>query len=104
MARFTEYPQGLAIALAAPAMQRALELKMAKAYARAIAIAPVRTGLYRSRFRVVSGVRNGKAYARLLNDARDPRTGYPYCLALEFGTKYMKRQRILGRAADALRT
>lgn len=103
-ARLIEYPEGLAAAIVAPPMVAALRTKMLKAQARAIAISPVRTGRYKRSFRVVSGVRNGKAYARLINNARDPRSRYPYCIALEFGTRYMRRQRILGRAADALRT
>jgi hypothetical protein len=105
VARLIEYQSGLDAALAAPAMVQALHVKILKAQAYALAISPVRTGRYRRSFRVVVGVRGvpPRAYARLLNTARDPRTGYPYCLALEFGTRYMKRQRILARSADALK-
>ncbi|MEU8023757.1 hypothetical protein AB0B88_16230 [Micromonospora haikouensis] len=104
-ARLIEYQSGLDRALAEPAMVEALRIKILKAEAYALVIAPVRTGRYRRSFRVVVGVRGTppRAYARLLNTARDPRTGYPYCLALEFGTRHMKRQRILARSADALR-
>lgn len=104
-ARLIEYQSGLDKALASPEMQHALYLKILKAEAYAKFISPYRTGRYSRSFRVVVGVRGTppRAYARLLNTATDPVSGYPYCLALEFGTRYMKRQRILGRAADALR-
>lgn len=132
-ARFTAYPSGLAYALQAAPMREALRIKAEKVKARAEAIAPVRTGQYRygrllkqqrirtrigadgtektrnrrqfaplpkgkrGGFRVIVGVRNGKAYARVIALA-------PYSVYLEFGTRYMRRQRILGRAAAALRT
>jgi hypothetical protein len=104
-ARLIEYPQGLAAALSGPDMQRALYLRMRKAEAYAKFISPYRTGRYSRSFVIIVGVRGNppRAYARLLNHATDPVSGYPYCLALEFGTRYMRRQRILGRAADALR-
>lgn len=104
-ARLIEYQSGLDAALASPAMQAALRRKIVKAEIYALVVAPIRTGRYRASFRVSVGVRGTppRAYARLLNDAKDPKTGYPYCLALEFGTRYMKRQRILGRSADALK-
>lgn len=127
-ARFTAYPQGLAYALSAPPMQEALRIKMEKARVYAEAISPVRTGRYRygrillgphndptgarrhraggrferlppgqaGGFRVVVGVRNGRAYARLINVT-------PYAIYLEFGTRYMRRRRILGRAIAAVR-
>lgn len=127
-ARLTERPEGLAVALRAPAMVAALEGKMRKAQAYAMEIAPVRSGRYkfgaillgphndptgvrrhRARgrferlpagagggFHIESGIRRGKAYARLVNTT-------PYAVYLEFGTRYMRRQRILGRAADALK-
>lgn len=52
-------------------------------------------------FHIVAGVRVGGdgrpvAYARLYNDT-------PYAVFLEWGTRYMRAQRILGRAADAMR-
>jgi hypothetical protein len=107
--RFTEYPQGLAHALAAEPMQQALARKMGLVRIYAEAIAPVRTGRYagftetadrpgnpgQGGYVIVSGVRNGKAYARLINIT-------PYAVYLEFGTRYMRRQRPLGRALDAL--
>lgn len=126
--KLTPYPQGLAIACAAPPMQNALADKMEQAKKVAMRIAPVDTGQYKygrvllsrrtdptgrlrkkyGRFRplprgseggfhVERGVRNGVAYARLVNKA--PHAGF-----LEFGTRYMKRQRILGRAMDAIST
>jgi hypothetical protein len=117
-ARLIPYPQGLAIALAAEPMQRAMHHKMEVARIYAEAIAPVRTGRYAGfteaatpepttaptrdtnagpgGFVIVSGVRNGVAYSRLINVT-------PYARYLEFGTRYMRRRRILGRAMDALK-
>lgn len=75
----------------------------------AVAIAPVDTGRYVSRLlradAVTSGVNeHGVGYARLSNDAKDPRTRFCYALALEVGTKHMRAQRILRRAlSQALR-
>jgi hypothetical protein len=130
--RFTEYPQGLAIVCAAPMMQEALGAKLLRAKAYAEVISPVRTGRYRygrilvaqstrtrlvsgvgaktrkrrrfvelpkgqkGGFRVVIGVRNGRAYARLINET-------PYAYYLEFGTRYMRRRRILARSIAAIR-
>ncbi|HLL69017.1 MAG TPA: hypothetical protein VK453_25380 [Micromonosporaceae bacterium] len=74
-------------------------------------IAPVDTGAYAfglpgkpgvagGGFTVTSGVRGGVAYARVSNDVR--RGDYVYAFALEFGTKYMQKQRPLGRAVDTI--
>lgn len=66
-------------------------------------ISPVDTGRYRASFRVVRSVKSGRTIVRLINTARNPRSGYPYPWALEYGTRYMRRQRILGRTADHIR-
>lgn len=93
--------------LGAPFMQREMNRRMQKARLLAIAIAPVDTGNYLSRFfrqdAVESGVNErGVAYARLSNDARDPETLFCYALALEVGTRHMRAQRILRRALRAV--
>lgn len=109
--RLVAYQSGLDVALSAPPMVQALRDRMEQGHAYALVIAPERTGNYKRRFRVVAGVRNGRAYARLINDATSE-AGYPYAVALEFGRRWIdkrtgaareiKRQRILGRVADAL--
>lgn len=91
----------------APFMQAEMRRRMEKARLLAIAIAPVDTGLYLSRFLRTDAVEtgrkpNGAAYARLSNDARDPRSGFCYALALEVGTEHMRAQRILRRALRAV--
>lgn len=96
MARFDYSPIGLEAVLRSQRMQRALKRRADAGKEYAQRIAPVRTGRYKASFRVVTGVRNGVAYARLMNTA-------PYAIYLEFGTRYMRRQRILGRALDAMR-
>lgn len=112
--RLIEYEAGLQEALAAPPMQEALYVKMRRARAYALFISPRISGNYVRSFHLYAGVRGSppRAFARLLNDARNPDNGYPYNVALEFGYRWIdkktgkqreiKRQRILGRAADAL--
>jgi hypothetical protein len=115
-ARLIEYESGLQVALAAPAMQQHLLSRMRTARAYARFISPYRTGRYAERsFHLLVGVRGSppRAFARLVNSATDPDTGYPYAVALEFGRVWtdrrtgkqrrIKRYRVLGRAADALR-
>lgn len=96
MASFTEHPQGIAAMLRSDDMQAAMRRKAERGKTYAEAIAPVRTGRYRANFRVWVGVRAGLAWARLYNPT-------PYARFLEWGTRYMRRQRILGRAMDAIR-
>lgn len=115
-ARLIEYQSGLDAALAAPPMQQVMYRKMQRAHNYARIISPYRTGRFALRsFQIVVGVRGDppRAYGRLINNATDPDTGYHYAVALEFGRKWIdqrtgkpreiKRQRILARAADALR-
>lgn len=96
MARFTENPAGIAAMLRSQDMQTAMRVKAERGQAYAESISPVRTGRYKAAFRVVVGVRLGVAWARLVNTT-------PYARFLEFGTKYMRRLRILGRAMDAMK-
>lgn len=96
MARFDYNPAGLQRVLASQRLLRVLRARATAGMRYARRLAPVRTGRYRASFRVVSGTRNGVVYARLLNSA-------PYAVYLEFGTRYMRRQRVLGRAMDAMR-
>lgn len=92
--------------LGAPFMVREMDRRMQLVRLLAIAIAPVETGLYVSRFlrpgAVRSGVnQRGAAFSRLTNDARDPATGFPYPIVLEFGSEHVRAQRILRRALRA---
>lgn len=104
-ARLVEYRAGLNAALAAEPMQRLLSARINRAANYARILAPVRTGRYLASFKTIVGVRGTppRAFARLLNDATDPQTRECYAIFLEFGTRHMRRQRILGRAADALK-
>lgn len=103
MATFRPNHAGIRAMESAPWMVEAMRRKADQARAYAEIIAPVDTGHYRASFFVTAGTRGGKAYARLNNNARDPRTGYPYCVALEFGNSRIKAQRIIQRSIDALR-
>lgn len=104
MATFRMHPGALERILSSPAMQRMLEERAERVRIRAEQIAPVRTGRYAFGMRIPSGgkgggfeietgVERGRAYARVIN-----RT--PYAIYLEFGTRYMRKQRILGNALD----
>jgi hypothetical protein len=126
--RYVPNPAGLRAMKAAPFMVEAMRDIAEEGKKRAEAIAPERTGRYRwgtvkldqqgnavtrrrrtktagrgrtkvkdgGGFHVDAGVRAGRAYARLSNDT-------PYAYFLEHGTRYMERQRILGRAIDSMR-
>lgn len=97
MARFRADRAGLERFYRSEELQRALAQFAERGKAYAEQIAPVRTGHYRDSFRVRTGVnRRGLAYARLENTAH-------YAIYLEYGTRYMARQRILGRSVDAMR-
>lgn len=63
---------------------------------RAERISPVDTGHYRSSWYLESiRTGDGRPFVRVGNRA-------DYARYLEYGTRYMKRQRILGRALDAV--
>lgn len=99
---FTPNPAGIAAMSRSEWMQERMRRRAEVGRRYAIAIAPRRTGNYAASFKVDSGVRNGRAYGLLYNDVRNWQTGYPYSLALEFGTRYMRAQRILGRTLDVM--
>ena len=103
MAEFREDRAGIARMLRSPEMQRAMHRRTTRGLAFARFISPFVTGRYVRAFRIVTGVRAGLAWSRLINDAHDPVTGYPYCEAIEYGTRFMKAQRILGRTVDVIR-
>lgn len=109
--RYRENPAGIRAMLASPAMVEAMRHKAELVQIEAERIAPVRTGAYAfglpgrpgvtgGGFKVTAGVRDGRAYGRVSNDVRN--RDYTYSAALEFGTRHMRKQRILGRALDAL--
>ncbi len=103
MSTYTPNHAGIRAMAASPAMVEAMRRKAEQMKAYAEVIAPVDTGRYKASFHVTAGVRGTTAYGRLSNNARDPRTGYPYCVALEFGNSRIHAQRILQRSIDALR-
>lgn len=107
-ARFVPNEAGIRRVLQSEDMQQTLAARMERARIRAEAIAAVDTGRYAyavnippgergGGFHVVSGVDDGRAFARLVNDT-------PYAYFLEFGTRYMKAHKTLRRSIDALRS
>ncbi len=100
---YQESPAGIAEMLRAPWLVEALRKVAEKGKERAEAITPVDTGRMKASWVVTGGVVDGKARARLANTARNPQTGFPYPLALERGTRYIVRRRILGRAIDSMK-
>lgn len=109
--RFEPNPAGMKAMLATSSMVAAMGHIGQLIRIRAEAIAPVRTGAYAfglegepgvtgGGFHVDASVVEGVARARISNDVH--RGSYNYGVALEFGNSRIKKQRILGRALDAL--
>jgi len=96
MATFVPNPAGIAAAMQSPQMVIALDRTGQRIVNAARLIGPYRTGRYQRSWRVYSGVRGDVAWCRVANTA-------PYAKYLEFGTRYMKRQRILGNAVRIAR-
>jgi HK97 gp10 family phage protein len=90
------YPGGVEAMLRSPQMVEAMRVRAARVKARAQQISPVDTGLYQRSWHYRAGVRGGKAWARVYNTVH-------YAGYLEFGTRYMRRRRVLARAMDAIR-
>lgn len=109
---------GLRELVAAPGAVRAMEFVGGVVKDEAERIAPVRTGAYAfgvdpptgehgGGFRVEPFERDGAAAARVVNGVRAAPSakyaeGFPYSVALEFGTRNMAAQHILSRALDAI--
>lgn len=100
--RYVEKPGAVRAMLAAPFMVEAMRQAAERIRARAERNTPVDTGRMKASWQVVAGVRNGRAWAQTYNTAANPQTGFHYPWALEVGTRYIKRRRILGRAIDDL--
>ncbi|TAK89388.1 MAG: hypothetical protein EPO06_12055 [Burkholderiaceae bacterium] len=119
MTYFVANRAGIAAAMRGPQMVKAMERRADAAAQLGELEGPIRTGRYRygkflisvrhtgtgrrhrrrrrfiespepGGFRVVSGVRNGKAWARLVNVT-------PYAWFLEKGTRYMRAQHVVRR-------
>lgn len=94
--RSTLYPGGVETLLRCPKMREEIRKRAQAIKNRAIHISPVRTGHYKKSWHYRTGIKNGKAWARVYNTAH-------YAWFLEKGTRYMRRQRILARAVAAAR-
>jgi len=99
------YPGGIQAMLRSPKMINEMRKRARRVKSRAIRISPVRKtdlhrlpapGHYKRSWHYRTGVRNGRAWARVYNTAH-------YAAYLEFGTRYMKAQRVLSRATNAIR-
>ncbi len=102
--RFEPDRAGIAAFGRSQGMREALEKMLAdKVKPRAEASTPVLSGRMKESWRTTSGVENGRAYGRIYNFAANPDNGYRYPNAIEFGNSRIKKQRVLGRALDALR-
>ncbi len=115
---YRENRAGIAAMAATPEMAKALEHTADLIRIRAEQIAPVDTGAYAfgldgkpgvrgGGFKISSGVEAGRAFAKVSNDVRAKPSknfpsGYVYSIGLEFGNKRIRKQRILGRALDAV--
>lgn len=94
-ARCTPNPAGVAAMLADPRMVHAMRVRAQRVHDQAVRISPVKTGLYRASWRIESGLKDGKAWARVSNPVH-------YAVYLEFGTRYMRARRVLHRAVAAV--
>lgn len=102
-ADYRENPSGIAAMLAAPWMVAALRDNIGEPVKEhAKRNTPVLSGRMKRSWHVHAAVRNGRAWVRIYNTARDPKTGYPYPRDVEHGNSRMRRQRVLGRALDAV--
>jgi nitrogen fixation protein FixH len=81
-----------------PEILAVLVRKAQEVKAKAVSIAPVKSGDYASKFRLQSGVKNNKAFAKVVNT--DPAAN-----VIELGARGGKnpRFRVLGRALEAVR-
>jgi nitrogen fixation protein FixH len=81
-----------------PEILAVLVRKAQEVKAKAIALAPVKSGDYRSKFKLQSGVKDNKAFARVKNV--DPAAN-----VIELGARGGKNPkfRVLGRALEAVR-
>jgi hypothetical protein len=95
-ARYVPNEAGLRAMLATPAMVTAMQRKGDRIVNYAKLTGPYVTGAYYRGWRVFSGVRKGKAWCRVANIV-------DHAYFLEYGTKHMRRQRILGRSVIAAR-
>lgn len=99
---YRENPAGIAAMLRSDMVADALRARAEEGKRRAEQLTPVDTGRMKASW-VVTVTRGGKTVqARLANTARDPQTGFNYPAALEFGTRYIRKRRILGRAIDSM--
>lgn len=95
-ARYVPNRAGLKQMLASPKMVQAMHRRGERIINYARFSGPYVTGNYYRKWRIWSGIRDGKAWCRVANVAA-------YAYFLEHGTKHMKRQRILARAVIAAR-
>lgn len=118
VAEFRENRAGMAAMLRTLAALKAVEHIGELIRIRAEEIAPVHTGAYAfgteppngahgGGFHVEPAIRDGVASVRVINRVRSAPSknypdGYGYGAALEFGNEHTPRQRILGRALDAV--
>lgn len=106
--RSVEYPGGVETLLRSPKMVGQMRIRARKIRNRAVVISPVgkrsyvdrhgnqHPGHYKASWHYRSGLKDGKAWARVYNTA-------DYAWFLEVGTRYMRRQKVLARAVDSVR-
>lgn len=95
-AEFRPNRAGIEAMLRSPTVVRALEARAEQIKRRAERISPVDTGHYKaSWYRETHATGDGRPFVRVGNRCS-------YGRYLEFGTSRMRKQRILGRALDAI--
>lgn len=95
-ATFRANQAGIASLARTPAMRDAMKALADRVANQARSIAPVDTGEYKASIDASTVERDGKAVGRVTAHA-------DHSAFLEFGTRYMDAQRVLGRSLDILR-
>jgi hypothetical protein len=80
-------PAGIAAMLRQPFMVEAMRARAEEGKRRAEQLTPVDTGRMKASWRVWAGIKNGKAAAQVFNVARNPKTGFPYPIVIEYGSR-----------------
>lgn len=101
-ARFRGNAAGIAAINRTPEMGKAMGELAERVANRAREIAPVDTGAYKASIKSEVIERDGKKVGRASVDPVSPE-GEHYASYVEFGTRYMDAQRVMGRALDVLK-
>lgn len=96
--RFVPSRSGIAAFGRSPQLMRGLHRKADHVKQIVTPMTPVDSGRMKQSWQTGAEIRRGVATGLIWNTARNPRSGYPYPQAVEFGNSRVRAQRVLGRA------